>query len=287
MSGQHALQCADERKSALIQLAVTVQAAARLAEVAHAEVLTTPGGAATVGGDTKAQLADAWKLGKGLGWSETIKAETERVSKEVEKSVAETGRLYAEAGKVGRETERANAEAVRAVQETERLKAEAMVVRSKKMKIDAEMERLKVEVERTRLEEERAKAGTYRAVQQIEKPKAEAMVRSKKMRIDAELERLKGEAERIRPEQGVPMAAEEGSVRQDVLVQEAEGPWIRDYLALLTAELNRRKWQPSWVYKDSKRLAESAQETEKMEVSAEWCRSMIRKETEREGVSKK
>lgn len=39
MSGQHALQSADERKSALTQLAVTVQAAAMLAEVAHAQVL--------------------------------------------------------------------------------------------------------------------------------------------------------------------------------------------------------------------------------------------------------
>lgn len=90
----------------LQQLVATAEAAA---EVAHAETLIAGGG-----------------------------VDTDRIR-------AETHRLKAEAEKVGKEVERA-------VVETERLKAAAMMVRSEKMKIDAETERLKAKAEGARVE---------------------------------------------------------------------------------------------------------------------------------------
>ncbi|RPB06349.1 hypothetical protein P167DRAFT_580668, partial [Morchella conica CCBAS932] len=115
MSGEHLLPSADERKSALQQLILTVQAAANLTEVLHAKV-----------------VGDAWRGMPGgvervMMETERIKAETVKVGKDVQKSLTETGRLRAEAEKVKRETNRTKAEVERAVQGTERLKAEAMM----------------------------------------------------------------------------------------------------------------------------------------------------------------
>ncbi|KAH8145658.1 uncharacterized protein LAJ45_10298 [Morchella importuna] len=119
-------------------LASTVEAAAKLAAVAHVEALTGQGGGTATGSGEMAERI--------------IRAETER-------AVAEMERLKAQAENVGRETERLRAEAIkvwkeaeRAVAETERLEAEAMMVRSKKMMIDAETERLKAETEWKRTE---------------------------------------------------------------------------------------------------------------------------------------
>ncbi|RPB06348.1 hypothetical protein P167DRAFT_550579, partial [Morchella conica CCBAS932] len=144
---QQALLSTNERRSALQQLAVTVQVAGELASVAHVEALAAGG---TVTGETE---------GRVVVETEAIEAETERVSEEVERSLAETARLRAEAEKVARETERARAdaekagrEAQRAVAETERLKAEAMMVRSEKMRVDAVTERVKAETERMKVE---------------------------------------------------------------------------------------------------------------------------------------
>ncbi|RPB06459.1 hypothetical protein P167DRAFT_610071 [Morchella conica CCBAS932] len=192
MSGQHTLHSADERRSALTQLAVTVHAASRLAEVAHAQVL---------GGDTGRISAETERQEVGrkaqtvVEETERIKVETEKISKEVERSVAETGRLRAEAEKVAKETERAKADAEkagketeRAVAETERLKAEAMLVRSDKMRTDAETERAKVEIEWSRREGEmvakEVESSTH-AVRKIEEPSIKAPTeRRRRVRVN-------------------------------------------------------------------------------------------------------
>jgi hypothetical protein len=92
--GQHALLSAEERKSALLQIMITVQVAAKLAESAHLDAVThnEPGGGGS--GDTERIRAK----------TESLKAEVEKVEKEVEMKLAETERLRAEveAGKVGK-----------------------------------------------------------------------------------------------------------------------------------------------------------------------------------------
>ncbi|KAH8145645.1 uncharacterized protein LAJ45_10285 [Morchella importuna] len=181
MSGQHTLHSADERRSALTLLAVTVHAASRLVEVVHVQVL----GRDEVG--RKAQTV--------VEETERIKVETEKISKEVERSVAETGRLRAEADKVAKETERAKADAEkagketeRAAAETERLKAEAMLVRSDKMRTDADTERAKVEIEWSRREGEmvakEVESSTH-AVREIEEPSIKAPTeRRRRVRVN-------------------------------------------------------------------------------------------------------
>ncbi|KAH8145646.1 uncharacterized protein LAJ45_10286 [Morchella importuna] len=202
LSGQDALRSADERKSALTQLAVTVQAAARLTVVAHAEALG--GHTDRVRAETEGQNA-VRGAEAAVVETERIRAETERVGKEVEKSVAERRRLHAEAEKVRKETERTKAEAERAVAETERLKAKGMMVLSEKIKIEAETERARAE------EREKPKTWTYAPWQ------------------GAECER------KVVPETAGKV------VESPVQVQEGEEVKPGDYLELLEAEIERKE----------------------------------------------
>lgn len=227
VTGQDTLLSADERYSALAQLALTVQAAAKLADVVHVEGLAV-GGTGTVGGDTEA-LTERVRVKRGGGVKTEVegekvqieardpeqkKAETVKVNEEVQKLVAETERLHAEAEKVRRETERARAEAERAraeaekvekeaeraVAETERLKAEEMMLRSEKMKIDAETERVNtvtgrfcVETEKMRWE---AETEADQAVKEAEMAgKGTAGAEEESARNDVEVETVGKEVE--------------------------------------------------------------------------------------------
>ncbi|KAH0604116.1 uncharacterized protein H6S33_007147 [Morchella sextelata] len=60
--GQHALLSAEERKSALLQIMITVQVAAKLAESAHLDAVThnEPGGGGS--GDTERIRANTERL---------------------------------------------------------------------------------------------------------------------------------------------------------------------------------------------------------------------------------
>ncbi|KAH8145654.1 uncharacterized protein LAJ45_10294 [Morchella importuna] len=164
---QHAQLSASERERALQQLTLTVQAAMRLADVAHVEALAAGGkGVEVESSKAEAQQAKREVERAILVATAKIKGETKKVEKEAKRAVAETGRLHAEALKIVNETDRAKAEAEkagkeaeRAVAETERLKAEAMMVRSEKMRIDAETERVKAETERVNIEAEKVGTG--------------------------------------------------------------------------------------------------------------------------------
>lgn len=117
---QHALLCADERRSALQQLMVTTETAAKLADVAHVEALAAQCKAAG-GGGTDCITAE----------TERLHAESAKIGREVERVVAETERTRAETEKVGKETEKVCKEIERAARETLRLKVEAEAERAR------------------------------------------------------------------------------------------------------------------------------------------------------------
>lgn len=257
------MRCADERKSALQQLTLTVQAAGKLACVAHIEALAAGG---TVTGETEGRVV--------VVETEAIKAETERVSQEVERSLAETARLRAEAEKVARETERARAaaekagrETERAVAETERLKAQAMMVRSEKIRIDAETERLKVETERVRSVQvmggEKLKSeGVAMAVgAEARGPTAE------RERKNIELGRVEGkdparsarETQRISLKEiveGLELQTDQPMAEQERWRQAVEAPRPTNYLEMLIAEVARKEREASRLGNDPKRWAQ-------------------------------
>ncbi|KAH8145650.1 uncharacterized protein LAJ45_10290 [Morchella importuna] len=237
MSGQHALHSPDDSKSALQQLAVTVQAAAKLAELAHPEVLTALGGVPAVWSDHEVLMeriraeremvgmkAEAEKVGSEVQEKEGINAETKKCRMEGEEGIREAEKLDAPAGEVWRKTERAMAEAdaekvgketLQAAQVTERTRVEVVKVVREREKIMAERERVGKEVEwsvaetgrlnaeagKVARETERARAEMERFKAETERLKAETMVaRSQKLRIDAETERAKAELERTKVE---------------------------------------------------------------------------------------
>ncbi|KAI5837680.1 hypothetical protein DFP73DRAFT_567199 [Morchella snyderi] len=120
---QHALLCVDERRSALQQLIVTTETAAKLADVAHVEALTAQCKAAGGGGGGGADRTTAE--------TERLHAESAKIGREVERVVAETERTRAETEKVGKETEKMCKEIERAARETLRLKVEAEAKRAR------------------------------------------------------------------------------------------------------------------------------------------------------------
>ncbi|KAI5837697.1 hypothetical protein DFP73DRAFT_567218 [Morchella snyderi] len=93
---QHALLTPDERRSSLHQLTVAVEAAAKLAEVAHVEAIAVAAQHNAAGVDADRIRAEA----------ERFRAEAARFGKEAEKVMAETERTRAEAEKARSETER-------------------------------------------------------------------------------------------------------------------------------------------------------------------------------------
>lgn len=139
---------------------MTVQAAAKLADVVHMDALAAQGGGATkVGGDDT----------EGLSTEGIIRAETERVVAETERLKAETEQMEVQM-KAG----------------TEGLNAEAIMVQNDDMKTDAETERVQAETERTKRDGEYMNLDAEAEEEKADKESSSAMAECAQKNVDAE-----------------------------------------------------------------------------------------------------
>ncbi|KAI5837691.1 hypothetical protein DFP73DRAFT_567208 [Morchella snyderi] len=210
---QHAVLSADERKSALLQLMLTTETAAKLADIAHVEAVAVA--------QDKAASAEAWRIRAEI---ERLKAEAVKIGREVEWVMVEAERTRGEAEMVGivaeevmREVEETRAEGEQVSDEAERRAAytkrakraaetvmkESTAQETEMMKAAVEMVRKGVEIttqeaETMKAEVEKAGKEVERTVQDVERTKAEVEKASKEVEaMLRETERARAGAERV------------------------------------------------------------------------------------------
>ncbi|KAI5837695.1 hypothetical protein DFP73DRAFT_567211 [Morchella snyderi] len=105
---QHALLSPEERKAALQQLMVTVETAAKLADIGHVEATAAAAKHSATGAETERFKADAAKIRNEV---ERVMAETERAKVGAKRVWGEAERMWVDAESVWDETERQTAAA--------------------------------------------------------------------------------------------------------------------------------------------------------------------------------
>ncbi|KAI5837683.1 hypothetical protein DFP73DRAFT_588785 [Morchella snyderi] len=187
---QHALLSAGERRSTLLQLKVTTETAAKLADIMHVEAVALAQ-QTTAGAETERIRAE----------TERLKAETEKTSREAEKVVVETERTRAEAEKVCQELGRS-------VAVRERIKTEGEEVGKEVRRMKVEVEEVGKEVGRMKMDLEKVGNEVGRAAQETEKMRVEVVrVRKDVNRVTAETQGTMAEMEKLSKEAAI-LAAE-------------------------------------------------------------------------------
>ncbi|KAI5837714.1 hypothetical protein DFP73DRAFT_588805 [Morchella snyderi] len=244
----------DERRSALMQLMVTAETAARIAEVGWAPPNQLGGDAEYISAETERLKAEAGKVEKETkraAWeterlkaeADKVRAETEKVVKEMEKVVKQIELTARETFRLKVEGEKVEKEAVRAVKDTEKIKAEAR-------KVGKEVERLVAG--RDRMEAEQAKVAKEKEAEQAKVAKEKEAKEKEVDRRVRELRNAEWEIEKLEKEtlgsmqETTRLRVELDQVRHAQSTNDSEFPKLRGELEIKMSE--KRDMDASGLY---------------------------------------